>query len=74
MHGYNHVEEDNVKNVDNVPSIFDVFPSLLLQLNQFNQEVGYKSNRAYDQIHTSIVIGIFHIIFVKAFNVVLTWI
>jgi hypothetical protein len=41
MHGYNHVEEDNVKNVDNVPSIFDVFPSLLLQLNQFNQEVGY---------------------------------
>ena len=74
MHGYDHIEEDNVENVDDVPAIFDVFPCLLLQLNQFNQEVGYESNRTYDQVKTSIIFGIFRIVLVKAFVILLFWI
>jgi hypothetical protein len=44
MHYYDHVKENDIQNVDDVPALLDVFCTLLIELNEFDEKVGGKSN------------------------------
>ena len=49
MHDYNHVEEHDVEDVDDVPALLEVFRTLLVQLDKFNAKIGNESNRTDDK-------------------------